>query len=207
MMTQPPTQADAMLPTCPEHPPIKRLLVVTLLIVLLFFGGLGSWAALSPLESAAIAPGRITVASNRKTVQHLEGGIVRDILVQEGDQVKAGQVIVHLEDTPAHASVDLLRSRQHHLLAKQARLLAERDGRSHIAFPEPLTSRQQQPEVKGIVAGEISIFKARKRSLGSGLNIRSVSKLWRLALAKSSRRRPTATSPGRRVRNPLQNET
>ena len=73
------------LPATPERPPVRRPLLAACIIILIFFGGFGTWAALAPLDSAALAPGRVTVASNRKTVQQLEGGIVKDLLVKEGD--------------------------------------------------------------------------------------------------------------------------
>ena len=66
------------LPETPERPPVRRPLLAAAIIILIFFGGFGTWAALAPLDSAALAPGRVTVASNRKTIQHLEGGIVKN---------------------------------------------------------------------------------------------------------------------------------
>jgi multidrug efflux pump subunit AcrA (membrane-fusion protein) len=75
------------LPEIPDRPPIGRPLLAAAIIILFFFGGLVTWAVLAPLDSAALAPGRVTVASNRKTVQHLEGGIVKALLVKEGDTV------------------------------------------------------------------------------------------------------------------------
>ena len=83
-----------------------------LLIIALFFGGFGGCAALAPLESAAIAQGVVIVESNRKTVQHLEGGIIQEILVRDGDVVVPDQLLIRLDDTQPRASLDLLRGRR-----------------------------------------------------------------------------------------------
>ncbi len=81
-----------------------------LFTVLAFFGGLAGWAATAPLGGAAIAPGIINVESNRKTVQHLEGGIVRDILVQEGERISSGQPLILLDDTASRSQILRLES-------------------------------------------------------------------------------------------------
>lgn len=101
--------------------------------ILLFFGGFGAWAAIAPLASAAIAPGVVSPDGNRKTVEHLEGGIVREIHVREGDQVHAGQILVTLEDVRARAEFEELRERLVHLVTLEARLLAEQAGADSIA--------------------------------------------------------------------------
>ena len=112
-------------------------------LVLVAFGGLGAWAAYAPLDSAAIAPGQIEVESRRKVIQHLEGGIIKDILVKEAERVKEGQVLFRLEPIQARASVDMLRQQLDTALAQEARLAAERDGSTAIVFPDELSSRLQ----------------------------------------------------------------
>ena len=82
-----------------RNPPTRGPVLAGLLIVLVFFIGFGGWAALAPLSSAAVAPGAVKVESNRKTVQHLEGGIIEELRVREGDVVEAGQVLVRLDRT------------------------------------------------------------------------------------------------------------
>ena len=103
--------------------------------ILLFFGGFGAWGTIASLASAAIAPGVVSPDGSRKTIQHLEGGIVREIHVREGDQVQAGQVLVSLEDIKARAEFEELRERFVHLVTSEARLLAEQ------AAPTRLRSR------------------------------------------------------------------
>ena len=156
---------------CPERPPVRRPILIAIVVILVFFCGIGAWAALAPLDSAAIAPGKVTVASNRKTVQHLEGGIIRELLVKEGDELEADQVIIRLDDTQARATLELLRSRQDTLLAREARLIAERDGADTIEFPASLLSRQEDPAVARLVAGEQAVFAARRRAIQGRIDI------------------------------------
>ena len=103
--------------------------------ILLFFGGFGAWAAVAPLASAAIAPAVISPDGSRKTIQHLEGGIVREIDVREGDRVHAGQTLLTLEDVGARAEFEELRVRFVHLMTQEARLLAEQAGADGVAPP------------------------------------------------------------------------
>lgn len=85
----------------------RRAIVAGWAVLAFFFVGLGGWAAFTPLDSAAIAQGVVKVEGNRKTVQHLEGGIVRELRVREGDYVRADQVLIVLDDSQARAAVDL----------------------------------------------------------------------------------------------------
>ena len=91
--------------------PVMLPIVTACAIVFIFFGGFGAWAAFAPLDSAAIAPGHVTVAGNRKTVQHLEGGIIEQLLVKEDDELEANQVLIRLDDTQPRATLELLRGR------------------------------------------------------------------------------------------------
>jgi multidrug efflux pump subunit AcrA (membrane-fusion protein) len=119
----------------PEAESSRRLLVnIGILIILLAFAGLGLWAAFAPIMSAAIAPGVVKVASERKSLQHLEGGIVKEILVREDQEVAAGQVLMRLDDTTAQARMGLLRGQYDNLAAQLSRLEAERDGRQTMFF-------------------------------------------------------------------------
>ena len=139
--------------------------IAGLVIIALFFGGFGSWAALAPLESAAIAPGVVSVLGNRKTVQHLEGGIVDEILVREGETVRSGQSLVRLDDTQARATLERLRGRYAAVSALEARLLAERDGRDSVEFAPELAAGRADPAVAAIIDGQIDIFESRRASL------------------------------------------
>ncbi len=107
-------------------------------VAAIFFLGFGGWAALVPLSSAAVAPGVVSPDGYRKTVQHLEGGIIRTINVQEGQEVRRGDTLVTLQGTKALADYQSLLERVQQLLATEARLVAEQDGQSAILFPPDL---------------------------------------------------------------------
>src|SRR6266581_2054963 len=97
-------------------------------IIAVFFVGIGGWAAYAPLNGAVVAPAVVKVEGNRKTIQHLDGGIVKELLVKEGDRVAIAQSLIILEDTQARAAVDVLSQQSYALRAQEARLFAERDG-------------------------------------------------------------------------------
>ena len=134
-------------------------------VIAIFFVGFGAWAALAPLESAAIALGSVSVESQRKTVQHLEGGIVSEILVRDGDRVEQGQVILRLDETQPDATVELLRKRHDVAQALFARLSAQRDDSARIEFPQELAARYTDPDVRDIITGQTNIFRARRQTL------------------------------------------
>lgn len=115
----------------------KLLGIAAILGLVSFVGG---WSALAPLASATMAPGVVSPEGSRKTVEHLEGGIVRSIHVREGDSVDAGAPLVTLEDVQARAHLAQLRKRYTHLVAIEARLIAEQTGMDTVLFPEELLS-------------------------------------------------------------------
>jgi HlyD family type I secretion membrane fusion protein len=157
----------------PLRPRIGAPLAAGAFLLIAFFAGFGGWAALAPLSSATVAEGVIRVETHRKTVQHLEGGIVREILVNEGDKVTAGQVLMRLDKTQSGTTVSVLQDQQDALLALQARLEAERDGLDAIQFPPELSARQSDPKVATVVGGQQKIFDTRRQSLRAQLGILS----------------------------------
>lgn len=144
-----------------EGPPISKPARIGLIIALLFFGGVGGWATLAPLNAAAIAMGTVKVEGNRKTVQHLEGGIVGEILVRDGDTVTAGQPLIRLDVTRPEAELSLLRGRLAASVAQEARLKAERDGAPAIDFPTWLLDQSGDSEISETLFGQLAIFDAR----------------------------------------------
>ncbi len=140
-------------------------------VIVLFFGVFGGWAALAPLESAALAPGVVSVETKRKTVQHLEGGIVGAILVRDGDSVTAGQVLIRLDETQPRSALDLLRGRRFAAGALEARLVAERDNHEKIRFPDWLERWRDEPEVGEAIRGQVNIFDARRKALSGQISI------------------------------------
>ncbi|MCQ8102834.1 HlyD family type I secretion periplasmic adaptor subunit [Methylomonas sp. SURF-2] len=132
--------------------------------VLIFtFGILGGWGYFAPLDSSALAPGFVSVKSYRKTVQHFDGGIVRELLIKEGDLVEEGQVLIRLDTTEINAQLEIIRAQYIALLAQVARLTAEREQKSAISYPESLNDNLDARivEVKQV---EEQIFHARKIS-------------------------------------------
>ncbi len=158
-------------PPIPERPPVFGAVFTGFLIIALFIGGFVAWAGVAPLQSAAIAPGSVNLDTYRKTVQHLEGGIVDEILVREGAQVAAGQVLIRLDDTTPRASLELLHGRWLVASALEARLTAERDGLDGVRYPEDLTGRLDDPKTRQILEGQDNIFQARREALRSQVAI------------------------------------
>ena len=110
-------------------------------VIILTFGVLGGWSAFARLDSAVVASGVVTLESNRKTIQHFEGGMIAQIPVHEGQHVTQGELLIKLADTQSQASADVAHNQLYSLLAQEARLVAERDRADDITFP-PESARQ-----------------------------------------------------------------
>jgi HlyD family secretion protein len=132
--------------------------------VIVLVAGIGGWSAMTEIAGAVIAPGVLVVDSNVKKVQHPTGGVVHELLVDNGDHVKAGQVIVRLDETQARSNHAILTKRLDELMARQAREEAERDGLDKITFPAELTSRRSDPEVEKLIAGQERLFDIRRKA-------------------------------------------
>jgi epimerase transport system membrane fusion protein len=140
----------------------KKPLRIGIIILSVTFGIFGLWAVFAPLDSAALAPGVVTVKGNRKTVQHLEGGIVAEILVTEGEVVETGEPLIILDATQARAELGILRGQYYSARALEGRLLAERDDLKSVAFAKDLdTDDLRATEAK---LNEEQIFNARRNS-------------------------------------------
>ncbi|MBB6411985.1 HlyD family type I secretion periplasmic adaptor subunit [Mesorhizobium sangaii] len=133
-------------------------------IMFLFFGVAGGWAALAPLDSAAVAPGVIKVAGDRKLIQHLEGGIIAELNAANGDIVKAGKVLIRLDDTQAKTQLDLIQNRIATRDALAARLRAERDGKAEIEF-DPALLANPATAARDAVAAQRDVFSAKHHNL------------------------------------------
>ncbi|MBB6488649.1 HlyD family type I secretion periplasmic adaptor subunit [Rhizobium lusitanum] len=142
------------------------------LLVGVFIVGLGAWSVLAPLKSAAVAPGVIEPESSRKTIQHLEGGIVRRILVKNGDTVTAGQVLIELDDTKSRSERDSIQGQLWDAEGSRARMLAEQTGSDHVAYPPDLrAAMDRDPSVGAILAGQRKIFEARRSVMQAEIGI------------------------------------
>jgi HlyD family secretion protein len=144
----------------------------------LAFGGFGTWAATAPLEGAVIAPGTVTVAGQNKVVQHLEGGVVREILVAEGQRVATGDPVLVLDGTASRSQVNRLRLQLAALQAVEARAIAERDGAEDIVFPTALLA-EDTPEARSLIEDQKLEFATlrRKREIDLAVFARQIAGL------------------------------
>ena len=127
----------------PEGPSdsIRGVAMTGWLVIVLFFGVLGTWAVTAPLNGAVVATGVVKVDGNRKSVQHLDGGIVKELRVREGDKVKAGDVVVVLDEGQARAEFEVLAQQAVVLRATEERLRAELTRATALMMPEDLRAR------------------------------------------------------------------
>ena len=119
------------------------------------------WGVIAPIESAALAPGVVQVEGKRKAVQHLEGGIVTEILAANGDWVAENQPLLQMDTTQTRAELQMIEGRRYNLLAMADRLVAERDDLEAIVFRDQLQSTSDDSRAASAMAGEVAIFKAR----------------------------------------------
>lgn len=128
-------------------------------VLALFFGGFALWAFLAPLHAAVHAQGEVVFQSKRQAVQHLEGGLVKEILVKDGDQVKAGQPLIVLEDDQVKPMVDMLEGQAAAEAATTIRLEAEKNDRPTVSFPGGIPANIVQTETKLFVAKREAFLK------------------------------------------------
>jgi HlyD family secretion protein len=136
---------------------VKATLVVTVLVA-----GLGGWTAATEISGAVVALGSLVVDTNLKKVQHQQGGTVKELRVHDGSRVKAGEVLVRLDDTQIRASLAIVTKELDELEARRAREEAERDGLNSVVFPRELLSRMADPAVARLVEGEKTLFSIRR---------------------------------------------
>lgn len=140
-------------------------------VVFMTFGVAGGWAMIAPLDSAVVAPGIIAVENNRRTVQHLEGGIISEILVKDGQHIKEGDVLFRLDTTRAQASKNVERQ---HLTAKrilEARLVAERDDLPEVELPKDILEQKDEPFITQVIEDQLHQFKERKSAVEGQIDI------------------------------------
>src|SRR3979409_1813739 len=124
---------------------IRRHLLISLVVIILFVAGIGGWAGTSEFAGAVIAQGQLVVDSSVKKVQHPTGGVVAELNVQEGDKVKAGAIIVQRTHTQPRANVQIVSKGRDELMARRAREEAELESVDRIVFPAELLARQDDP--------------------------------------------------------------
>ena len=140
---------------------IRAHMIVGLAVMLVLAGGFGGWASTVPISGALIAPGAVVVDSNVKKVQHPTGGVVGEVRVRDGDTVKAGDIVVRLDETVVKAGLAIVVKTLNGLWARAARLEAEQRGTDKIRFPSMLMDQATDPDVRDVMASETKLFEVR----------------------------------------------
>lgn len=145
---------------------LRMPMTVGLIALTILVGGFGTWAAMTNIAGAIIAPGAVEVDSNRQVVQHPDGGVVAEILVDEGDLVSAGDVLIRLDPRRLQSELAITEAQLWELMARRARLEAERDEARTIAFdPALLALAESSDEVADMIEGQRNLFAARSETI------------------------------------------
>jgi len=142
-----------------------RPLIVAGIVIVVVFGGIGAWSATAPIDSAVVAPGMIAVETDRRPVQHLEGGIVAEVLAKEGSMVRQGQLLMRLDETRTRAQEEVARGERSTQVAALARLTAERDEQPSVTWPEELLARKSEKKVSDILKLAEAQFETRATAI------------------------------------------
>ena len=149
---------------------VRKPMIVGVLGLLLLVGGFGTWAAMTQISGAVIASGQIEVDQNRQVVQHPDGGVVEEILVEEGNAVDAGTVLIRLDPNELQSELAIVESQLFELMARRGRLEAERDERETITFaPLLLETAESRPDVRNLKDGQRRLFEARRASIAQAI--------------------------------------
>lgn len=161
------------------HDSIKKSKFLGVILIIIVFFGVGSWSVLARVDQAAIALGEVIASGENKVVQHLEGGIIKEIHVKEGAKVEAGQKLISLSETAAGASAQIVESSLNTALAEYARLVAERDDKKQVEYPQGWDIADDKykefiesqnkifDERRKTYLGKVDILKERSRQLSS----------------------------------------
>src|SRR5262245_13352651 len=148
--------------TSPMRRSMRRHLVAAIVVVLVLVIGVGGWAATAVISGAVVASGSIVVDSNVKKVQHLTGGIVGELRVRDGDRVRAGDIVVRLDETVTRANLAIVTKGLDELTARKARLESERDGSDTIIFPAQLLAGAGDSDRAAAMDSERKLFNLRR---------------------------------------------
>jgi HlyD family type I secretion membrane fusion protein len=151
-------------------PLVRRWQIFGALLIIGFIGGGFFWAASAGIDGAAIAPGVVSVESHAKNIQHLEGGIIREILVRDGDVVEKGQVLAYLDDTKARTNLDILTLKWRSGQILRARLIAERSG-SVLKIPAPIAKLTIDAKIRALIQVQRAALRARRATLKNQTDI------------------------------------
>jgi HlyD family type I secretion membrane fusion protein len=150
----------------PAYPVSSHSIIMAgCLVIAGSFGSLAAWSGTANLSTAAIASGTLAVDTHKKSVQHLQGGIIQEILVRDGQRVTAGDVVLQLDRTQTQSLVDMLRSQVDLGRAEEVRMIAERTGAGAVSFPPDLLERAGvEPDLATILKGQKGLFDSRRQS-------------------------------------------
>lgn len=141
------------------------------IILFLFFVVLGGWAAVAPLSSAIVAPGKLMVDSQIKRIQHPDGGIVSEIFVRDGDAVEEGQVLARLENKEARAQEKRMRAKLLEDKILRSRWYAEMVGDTALTLPKDLQARRTDPVIQGLVAEQEQLLLTRRQTVDGKIDL------------------------------------
>jgi HlyD family secretion protein len=143
---------------------IRRHIVIGVAVVAFLALGVGGWASTAEISGALIAQGSLVVDSNVKKVQHPSGGVVGEVRAHDGDHVKAGDILIRLDETVTRANLAIITKGLNELYARKARLGAERDGADAVAVPKELAGRDSDPDAQEALASERKLFELRRKA-------------------------------------------
>lgn len=146
--------------------PVRGPLMMGIVTLFVLVGGFGGWAALTNISGAVVSSGRVEVDQNRQVVQHPDGGVISEILVDEGDFVTPGQLLIRLDADELSSQLTIIEGQLFELMARRGRLQAERDGRDDIRYdPVLLEAAASNPNVAALVEGQTQLMQARANSI------------------------------------------
>ena len=157
------------LPPIDDHGDTNKPIRLGFWVLIVGFGAFVLWAVLAPLDEGVSASGLVSIASKRKTIQHLNGGVIRDVVVKEGQMVKAGDVLIELDESVSKANYESIRQNYMGQRAAESRLLAEQQGLSQIAFHSDLVKNASDPLVAQHMQSQNQVFISRRASLEAEL--------------------------------------
>lgn len=150
---------------------VRKPVMIGSSLIMFFVLTIFVWGGLAPLRSAAIAPGKLIISDKNKVIQHLEGGIITEMMVKDGDSVNAGQILLSLNDSESSAQLQILRIEFSELLANEIRLLAEKNKKEQVAFVKLHDFNLPQQDVQKIVKSQTEIFVTRGKAHQEQLDI------------------------------------
>lgn len=143
---------------------IRRHAIAGIAVVFVLVVGVGGWAATADIAGALIAPGAIVVDSNVKKVQHPTGGVVGEVRVRDGDKVRAGDIVVRLDETVTRANLAIVTKGLNEMLARKARLEAEREGADALRLPREFVGSESDPDIADVLTGERRLLELRRKA-------------------------------------------